>query len=160
MVCKDLRCLSGDRVHQGLFGTTSYYQGNWTRTKTQRVLMVVTLTLTLTLEQHHPSREVAPTAATAPEKSRRRSSLPLPSSLLAASAAPSEKQGKRVVAQSPVQSIDQGRFFLVAGDALQLVMFLPSFIEECRVWVWVHIRKNRIVNCSSPFLFWVSVYEF
>ena len=141
MVCKDLRCLSGDRVHQGLFGTTSYCQGNWTKwttTKTKRVVVLV-VTLTLKLELHHPtppSREAAPTAATAPEKSRRRSSLPLPSSLLAASAALSGKQGKRAVL-----SIDQGRFFLVAGDGGSCSSSTRSVYVHLRfrVWVWVRI---------------------
>ncbi|KHN47776.1 Hypothetical protein glysoja_029194 [Glycine soja] len=62
-----------------------------------------------------------------PEKSRRRSSLPLPSSLLAASAALSGKQGKRAVL-----SIDQGRFFPVAGDG-------GSYSSSTRS-VYVHLR--------------------
>ncbi|WVZ13824.1 hypothetical protein V8G54_011390 [Vigna mungo] len=61
------------------------------------------------------SREPAPTAATALE-TRRRSTLPLQSSLLVPSASLSLKQVKRSITQSPVLSTDPGRSFPVVGD--------------------------------------------
>ncbi|KOM55149.1 hypothetical protein LR48_Vigan10g104100 [Vigna angularis] len=52
------------------------------------------------------------------EKSRRRSTLPLPSSLLAASTPLSLKQGKRIIAQSLVLSNDPGMSHPMIGKAI------------------------------------------